>query len=119
MYNSNKDDVRKVKILLKRNSGGELLGADLACGILHRIPHHLRRSNGKNRDVKGGGLGADDSIFKSVRTPEGNGQIIEKLIEEDGEEEDKKVSYIVKLDWNNEHLLVTGKFVARNVEFVH
>jgi hypothetical protein len=83
---------------------GGLLGAELACGILHTLPKTSRRTCGKDR------LTSLEVVQESemVRTSEGVGQLLETRA--DG-------SMAVKLDWGlGPGVQVVGQFASKNVE---
>ena len=109
VYNSLRDDVRIVN--LRPRTGwspyGGLLGAELAHGILHRVPASGRRTVGRDRETAG-----EQSISQSdiVRTPEGLGELLVR--HSDG-------SATVRLDWGlGNDCQVIGKFAAKHVDFV-
>jgi GRASP55/65 PDZ-like domain len=103
VFNSTRDDVRLVSLRprLGWSEEGGLLGAELASGILHRIPQSCRRTSGKDRLTFG-----DHS--QVVRTPEGVGHLVETLPDE---------SALVRLDWGlGPDVQITGQFAPKNVE---
>jgi hypothetical protein len=107
VYNSTRDDVRAVQVRprLGWSEEGGLLGAELANGILHRVPQSCRRTSGKDKLTAGQQTAAESEV---VRTPEGLGQLVETLA--DG-------SSVVKLDWGlGPNVNVVGQFVAKHVE---
>lgn len=107
VYNSSKDDVRAVRI--NPHTGwseeGGLLGAELANGILHRVPHACRRTSGKDRftanEVK-------QVAKQKVKTPDGFGELVDVM--DDG-------SSTVKLDWGlSPNVNIIGLYESRNIE---
>ena len=107
VYNSERDDIRLASIRprLGWSEEGGLLGAELANGILHRLPANCRRTCGKDR------LTASEFGLlrnETVRTPEGVGELLQTL--PDG-------SSLVRLDWGfGPDVHITGTFSAKNVE---
>jgi hypothetical protein len=109
VYNSIRDDIRLVTIRPRSDwSESEgLLGAELANGILHRLPQSCRRTSGKDRATA-----SEQSLAQrdTVRTSEGLGELLET--HPDG-------SSTVKLDWGlGNDVTVIGKFIAKNVDTV-
>jgi hypothetical protein len=83
---------------------GGLLGAELACGILHVVPKTCRRTCGKDRAT------SNEVVQESelVRTSEGVGQLLQT--HRDGSVE-------VRLDWGlGPNVKIIGQFAAKNVE---
>lgn len=109
VYNSIRDDVRAVSIRprIGWSEDGGILGAELANGILHQIPHVNRRTCGKDMITAGE---ANVEANERVMTPEGMGEIVERL--PDG-------ASVVRLDWGlGRDVSVTGIFIHRNIESV-
>lgn len=117
VYNSKQDDVRVCVLAPHRKWGDEdaLFGADLANGLLHRLPQSCRRSSGRRRRPWSGG-GEGQAVGQWVRTTEGMGQILQ-VLRPTPSKDAKEHSYLVKLDWGfGNDAQVVGKFLAKHVE---
>ncbi|KAH9248501.1 hypothetical protein BASA81_013827 [Batrachochytrium salamandrivorans] len=129
VYNSKQDDVRVCVLAPHRKWGDEdaLFGADLANGLLHRLPQSCRRSSGRRRRPGGNGTDSMGQVGQWVRTTEGMGQVLQVFHQpspvpppsQDGEAAnlEEEHSYLVKLDWGfGNDAQVVGKFLAKHVE---